>query len=748
MEKEEEERRGFAEFLLERKFHLTALEFHRELSSLADSVPKQLQDWVHEISLASSPPDNDDDDNDNDNDNEKSPSQSKEKEKEREKEKEKEKEKEVSKEEERRSREGEFASVVRELTQKDLEISRLKGELSEFKAKALARTASSKSPLLNASSVGIAPRRASFSYGNPRPSFDSPPPLLSLPPSKSLDSLADEDFALINHLVKEYLLEKDYKLTALTFDDEAASSFSSSSSSSVRDSSFSLPLLYCNFYSSSLPSSGNNNPPPPPPPSNSSNNPPASSSELMRRLSELQSKVKSLEEELLSKSEALDASQNRLRSLESLSSSLPSPNPNPNPNPNSNSNSNSNPPSNPNPNDSTSPIGGISSSSTKRELYYEKEAFGLGERLQKFEEKISALTSTICEHLPSMIQSVHKTKREVLLPLILCSIEMAESSSRDELMHHLFNLIKRPDATQRKIIIRGCIELAQRLSSEAVFSELLPQATEQLSHKNAERRCLVAETCGSLAPYLPLEDRRSFLVSMLKQLLEDPSPLVREAVTLNLAALVDVLHEDTDSFEGLVKDSLFKLLFDPVDTVCEQTLNALLPRMVLWAKSSGSALLQHFAQMILAKIHLYLASDATSTVESENSPSTSNSTSGRLSALAEKRSLLLLTAFLSILPSLRSSDDDDSRWLHQTGVPSLLLAVVSLPLVNEKPRQKLVAILSSLAQLYGLEVHRKVIHHQMKLALQTTSSFASAALSLHDLRSRLLPVYFCLFPRL
>jgi hypothetical protein len=44
-----------------------------------------------------------------------------------------------------------------------------------------------------------------------------------------------------------------------------------------------------------------------------------------------------------------------------------------------------------------------------------------------------------------------------LLPLIICAIEKhPDSDVRDSLTHTLFNLIKRPDGEQRRIIMDVC----------------------------------------------------------------------------------------------------------------------------------------------------------------------------------------------------------------------------------------------------------------------------------------------------
>ena len=52
--------------------------------------------------------------------------------------------------------------------------------------------------------------------------------------------------------------------------------------------------------------------------------------------------------------------------------------------------------------------------------------------------------------------------------------------------------------------MNGCVEYAKMCGSLRVESELLPQMWEQISHKYYERRLLVAEACGVLAPYTPV----------------------------------------------------------------------------------------------------------------------------------------------------------------------------------------------------------------------------------------------------
>ena len=112
-------------------------------------------------------------------------------------------------------------------------------------------------------------------------------------------------------------------------------------------------------------------------------------------------------------------------------------------------------------------------------------------------------------------------KRDELIPLLLLSIQHnADEKCRDELLHLLFNLIKRPDDVQRQMIVQGFRRIAQNFPSR-IESELMPQIWEQIAHKYVERRILIAETCSVLLPYIPGPLRNSLVYSILVQLISD-----------------------------------------------------------------------------------------------------------------------------------------------------------------------------------------------------------------------------------
>ncbi|EMP36641.1 hypothetical protein UY3_06133 [Chelonia mydas] len=100
------------------------------------------------------------------------------------------------------------------------------------------------------------------------------------------------------------------------------------------------------------------------------------------------------------------------------------------------------------------------------------------------------------------------------------------------------------DKPNRQMILTGCVAFARHVGPTRVEAELLPQCWEQINHKYPERRLLVAESCGALAPYLPKEIRSSLVLSMLQQMLmEDKADLVREAVIKSLGIIMGYIDD-------------------------------------------------------------------------------------------------------------------------------------------------------------------------------------------------------------
>uniref|UniRef100_A0A8C5FFT7 RAB11 binding and LisH domain, coiled-coil and HEAT repeat containing n=1 Tax=Gadus morhua TaxID=8049 RepID=A0A8C5FFT7_GADMO len=208
-----------------------------------------------------------------------------------------------------------------------------------------------------------------------------------------------------------------------------------------------------------------------------------------------------------------------------------------------------------------------------------------------------------------------------LIPLILCTACLhPEARERDQLLHILFNLIKRPDDEQRQMILTGCVAFARHVGPTRVEAELLPQCWEQINHKYPERRLLVAESCGALAPYLPKEIRSSLVLSMLQQMLaEDKADMVREAVVKSLGIIMAYIDDPDKYSQGL--ELMLLSLADPSERVVSATHQVFIPAFAAWTTELGilhttliPSLLTRIEKLLLGehgldehKLHMYLS---------------------------------------------------------------------------------------------------------------------------------------------
>ncbi|XP_020252243.1 lisH domain and HEAT repeat-containing protein KIAA1468 homolog [Asparagus officinalis] len=202
----------------------------------------------------------------------------------------------------------------------------------------------------------------------------------------------------------------------------------------------------------------------------------------------------------------------------------------------------------------------------------------------------------LSDALPKIVPYVLINHREELLPLIMCAIERhPDSTVRDSLTHTLFNLIKRPDEQQRRIIMDACVTLAKNVGEMRTETELLPQCWEQINHTYEERRLLVAQSCGELAEFVRPEIRDSLILSIVQQLIEDAATVVREAAAHNLALLLQLFPNRDKYFK--VEELMFQLVCDPSGLVVETTLKELVPAVITWGGK-----LDHILRVVLSHI--------------------------------------------------------------------------------------------------------------------------------------------------
>ena len=135
----------------------------------------------------------------------------------------------------------------------------------------------------------------------------------------------------------------------------------------------------------------------------------------------------------------------------------------------------------------------------------------------------------------------------VLIGAILEQQESSMSHNKKEcvLLKLLFNLIEKPNAEQRSMILNSCIQFTKFVGPMYVNNHLLPECWEQLNDKNEERRMLVAEACAALAPYIYMEMRCSLMFSIIKQIIEqEKSDLVRLSAAKSLSLLINYLKDE------------------------------------------------------------------------------------------------------------------------------------------------------------------------------------------------------------
>ncbi|KAL8472622.1 hypothetical protein ACS0TY_029723 [Phlomoides rotata] len=356
------------------------------------------------------------------------------------------------------------------------------------------------------------------------------------------------------------------------------------------------------------------------------------------------------------------------------------------------------------------------------------EMDSLSTKLDKFDaelntEKMGVGTIQILsDALPKIVPYVLINHREELLPLIMCAIERhPDSATRDSLTHTLFNLIKRPDEQQRRIIMDACVTLAKNVGELRTETELLPQCWEQINHMYEERRLLVAQSCGELAEFVRPEIRDSLILSIVQQLIEDSATVVREASAHNLALLL-ALFPNTDKYFK-VEEMMFQLACDPSGKVVETTIKDLVPALINWGNK-----IDHMLQVLLSHI---LAS-------AQRCPPLSGvegSIESYLHVLGERERWnidVLLRLLAELLPyvyrkvveTCPSSSVSDSTgisftpslleqhagghvewpafdWLHTECLPSLIQLSLLLPQKEDNIRSRLTRFLLAVAEQFG-----------------------------------------------
>ncbi|XP_034249824.1 RAB11-binding protein RELCH homolog [Thrips palmi] len=253
---------------------------------------------------------------------------------------------------------------------------------------------------------------------------------------------------------------------------------------------------------------------------------------------------------------------------------------------------------------------------------------------------VHILSKTLVKLLPCVILN----RREEVIPLLVTLVRLhPDGKERDGLLHQLFNLKKRPDEEERRLILTGLIYVAQGMECGLVENEVLPQCWEQINHKYVERRLLVAEACGVLAPFVTGAMRNSLMLSILQQMLsEDREEMVRAAVVRS-AALIAAMSPVCDKY-AQCEDLVIACLTDPSPIVINCVTQTLLPVVAQWALSTN-CLQSSLLTKLLNQLSLHVQAKQ---AESPRSPSMVPS-SGSQASLAALNITTVMTAGLPFL---------------------------------------------------------------------------------------------------
>ncbi|CAA7410447.1 unnamed protein product [Spirodela intermedia] len=367
----------------------------------------------------------------------------------------------------------------------------------------------------------------------------------------------------------------------------------------------------------------------------------------------------------------------------------------------------------------------------------------------------------LADALPKIVPYVLINHREELLPLMICAIERhPESTVRDLLTHTLFNLIKRPDEQQRRIIMDACVILAKNVGEMRTETELLPQCWEQINHTYEERRLLVAQSCGELAEFVRPEIRDSLILSIVQQLVEDPAGVVRQAAAHNLALLLPCFPNVDKYFK--VEELMFQLVCDPSGLVVETSLKELVPSVINWGKN-----LDHIARILLS--HLLGSAERCAPLSGVE-----GSVDSHLRFLGERERwnievlLRMLTEvlpfiyekavktcpFTSFVKSLSSSEPDKTffsfsllelyagghadwpsfDWLHADCIPDLIRLSCFLPTREDRLRVHMRKFLLGVSENFG---DQYVIHMLIPVFLEAMGDHADLTLFPSSIQSRI-----------
>jgi hypothetical protein len=180
-------------------------------------------------------------------------------------------------------------------------------------------------------------------------------------------------------------------------------------------------------------------------------------------------------------------------------------------------------------------------------------------------------------------------RRRMLQPLQTIVKYHPAQETRMQSISLMLNLWDDPEEERRPILVQSLIECYS--DSARIESEVLPVLSQVLDSQSPGLLCLLGLAVATLAPLVSIHMRSSLLLSIIRQLAENPNPTVRVAAATNGAALIQSFVIDPESNDKLhVLLKLCRLsVFDDDARVQEAAQNHLVPVVEKFAHTRHAA---------------------------------------------------------------------------------------------------------------------------------------------------------------
>ncbi|OHT02872.1 hypothetical protein TRFO_06916 [Tritrichomonas foetus] len=214
------------------------------------------------------------------------------------------------------------------------------------------------------------------------------------------------------------------------------------------------------------------------------------------------------------------------------------------------------------------------------------------------------LLDSVFSDIEPLIKVVDSSKKTYLInPLKTIVKNHPSREVRSQCIQLIFNMWDNPNTEQREIIVNALKDCAS--DTDKAESEIIPYVTQMMASSNVNVLCLVVKTVGEFSALMSMQLRYTLLLSIIRQFAEHSAPAVRRAAAEDGATLVLSLGDNEDATEKL--DDLVALgkhfVFDSDADVQSAGLCAFIPAVLRFAqlrKCVGKSMFDYWLKLALS----------------------------------------------------------------------------------------------------------------------------------------------------